>query len=147
MISLSSKLILILLLFPLAIFAEDKPIAASSIVPIVSTQHQQQSITRNGLGAIFKMRLQQWRDGSPVKVFVLDDTNPIHNAFCKKILNIFPHQLRRTWNKLVFSGSGQAPTKLKNKETMLTKIANTPGAIGYISVDDLTDQIKVLDIQ
>lgn len=147
MISLSRKLILISFLLPLAIYAEDKPVVAINIVPIVSAQHHQQSITRNGLGAIFKMRLQQWRDGSAIKVFVLGDADPIHNAFCKKILNIFPHQLRRSWNKLVFSGSGQAPTKLKNKEIMLTKIANTPGAIGYISVDELNDQIKALDIK
>lgn len=147
MTSLSRKLVLIFLLLSSVSHAEDKSVAIISVVPIISAHQHQESISRNGLGAIFKMRLQQWRDGSAIKVFVLDDLNPIHDTFCKKILNIFPHQLRRSWNKLVFSGSGQAPTKLKNKELMLTVIANTPGAIGYISVDELDDQVKVLRIQ
>lgn len=149
MVLLTKKLLLLLVVLPLVVFAEDisDSVDQPSIVPIVSAQSQQHIISRNGLSAIFKMRLHQWRDGSAIKVFVLDDADPVHSAFCKKILNVFPHQLRRSWNKLVFSGSGQAPIQLQNKQEMLAKIASTPGAIGYISTDELNDQIKVLQIQ
>ena len=93
------------------------------------------------------MRLRHWQDGSPVTVFVLDDDNPLHKLFCKQILNVFPHQMRRSWNKLVFSGTGQAPVLVANKEEMIKKISMTPGAVGYIDGQDLTDTIKVLEIE
>ena len=118
-----------------------------AIYAIVNRDTTQHIISRNGLSAIFKMRLRHWQDGSPVTVFVLDDDNPLHKLFCKQILNVFPHQMRRSWNKLVFSGTGQAPVLVANKEEMIKKISMTPGAVGYIDGQDLTDTIKVLEIE
>jgi len=117
------------------------------VVPVVNAHSKQQSITRNGLSAIFKMRLHQWRDGTAVTVFVLKDDNPLHKRFCKEILNVFPHQLRRVWNKLVFSGSGQAPIVLNNIAEMQARVRETPGAIGYLKAGDVTDGIHILDIE
>jgi len=60
------------------------------VIPVINAHSKQQSISRNGLSAIFKMRLHQWRDGTAVTVFVLKDDNPLHKRFCKEILNVFP---------------------------------------------------------
>ena len=117
------------------------------VIPVINAHSKQQSISRNGLSAIFKMRLHQWRDGTAVTVFVLKDDNPLHKRFCKEILNVFPHQLRRVWNKLVFSGSGQAPIQLSNIAEMQARIRETPGAIGYLKAGDVTDGIHILDIE
>jgi ABC-type phosphate transport system substrate-binding protein len=117
------------------------------VIPVINSTNQQDSISRNGLSAIFKMRLLRWNDGSAVTVFVLNDDDPLHKQFCKQILNVFPHQMRRNWNKLVFSGSGQAPILVESKTEMIEKIANTPGSVGYLNLKDLTDGIKKLDIK
>ncbi len=119
----------------------------SFVLPVINAQNTQTSISRNGLSAIFKMRLIQWSDGTPVTVFVLPDDNPVHKQFSKQVLNVFPHQLRRIWNNAVFSGSGQAPITLSSTAEMIEKIATTPGAIGNISTNELNDRIKVLHIQ
>ncbi|WP_341328840.1 hypothetical protein [Methylotuvimicrobium sp. KM2] len=118
-----------------------------SIYPVVNSALTQNSVSRNGLSAIFRMRLRQWQDGSPIIVFVLRDSNPLHKQFCKQVLNVFPHQMRRSWNKLVFSGTGQAPVTVASKEEMVDKIASTPGAIGYLSGEDITEDIKILIIK
>ncbi|MGZ8881117.1 MAG: hypothetical protein ACXW0G_01700 [Methylosarcina sp.] len=96
---------------------------------------------------MFKMRLRHWNDGSDVTVFVLPDDNPLHKQFCKQILNVFPHQMRKNWNKLVFSGTGQAPIVLENKEEMINKLRSTPGAVGYLGGVDLTKDLRILDIE
>lgn len=119
----------------------------SIVIPVINSTNQQDSISRNGLSAIFKMRLLRWSDGSAVTVFVLNDDDPLHKQFCKQILNVFPHQMRRNWNKLVFSGSGQAPILVESKTEMIKKIASTPGSVGYLNLKDLTDGIKKLDIK
>ena len=121
--------------------------AVRAVYAVVNQNTTQQVISRNGLSAIFKMRLRHWKDGSPVTVFVLEDENPLHKLFCKQILNVFPHQMRRSWNKLVFSGTGQAPIVVNNKAEMIEKISTTPGAVGYLSGQDLTDNIRILNIE
>lgn len=119
----------------------------NSVYPVVNINTSQRNISKNGLSAIFKMRLRHWSDGTNVTVFVLQDDNPLHKQFCKQILNVFPHQMRRNWNKLVFSGTGQAPILLENKDEMINKLRDTPGAVGYLSGKDLTKDIKILDIE
>ncbi|MGR9045357.1 MAG: substrate-binding domain-containing protein [Gammaproteobacteria bacterium] len=121
--------------------------ASLAVIPVINPNSSQTSISRNGLSAIFKMRLRHWKDGSPVTVFVLGDENPLHKLFCKQILNVFPHQMRRSWNKLVFSGTGQAPIQVNNQEEMIQKISTTPGAVGYLNPQDLTDDISILEIE
>jgi hypothetical protein len=118
----------------------------SLLVPFVNQQVSQDTISINGLGAIFKMRLHKWDDDTAVTVFVLKDDNPMHESFCKIILNVFPHQMRRVWDRLVFSGSGQAPIQLDTKEEMIEKLSSTVGAIGYLRLTDITDGIKVLQV-
>ena len=119
------------------------------VVPVVNAGTAQFSISKNGLSAIFKMRLLKWQDGTgkPITVYVLPDDTPLHKRFSKEILNVFPHQMRRAWNKLVFSGSGQAPIEVKNVAEMIEKVASTPGAIGYLNAGDIPDDIRILDIQ
>lgn len=117
------------------------------IVPIVNSNTGQDSVSSKGLWAIFRMRLRHWSDDSPITVFILEDNNPIHRRFCKEILNVFPSQLRRAWNRLVFSGSGQAPVKVSSKEEMLRSVASTPGAIGYAYEHDLIDEVTILKVQ
>ncbi len=121
--------------------------AFESVVPVVNQQLKQETISRRGLSAIFKMRLHKWADGTAITVFVLDDEHTLHKTFCKTILNVFPHQMRRIWNRLVFSGSGQAPIKLDSKEEMIKKLSSTTGAIGYLKISDVKEGMKILKIQ
>jgi hypothetical protein len=96
-------------------------------------------LSRTALQAIFGMRFQQWENGLPVRVFVLPDDHPSHVAFCKQVLRVFPHQLRSAWDRLVFSGIGQAPIELKSEDDMRARILETPGAIGYLPSNMVSD--------
>jgi len=104
-------------------------------------------ISESTLRAIFGMRLLEWPDGTPITVFVLGQNNLHHNDFCKNVLHIFPYQLQRNWNRLIFSGSGQAPKSLKSPQEMLERVHNTPGAIGYLPEDKVNDKVRILSVQ
>jgi len=117
------------------------------VVPVVNHLLKQDTISKHGLSAIFKMRLLEWKDGTAITVYVLADDRPLHKVFCKKTLNVFPYQMRKTWDQLVFSGSGQAPTQLNSKAEMIRKLSSTPGAIGYLRASEITESIKVLHIE
>ncbi|SEN29160.1 hypothetical protein [Nitrosomonas marina] len=105
------------------------------------------SISKNYLRAIFSMRLRAWSNDLIIKVFVLPDDNPLHHSFSKEQLGLFPYQLRQSWDRLVFSGTGQAPTTVSSNEEMRLKIMNTPGAIGYLETAYIDDEINVLQIK
>ena len=97
-------------------------VAVNPVTPAGTT------ITRNALRAIFGMRLRAWADGTPIRVYVLPDDNAVHVAFSKELLGVFPHQFRTAWDRLVFSGTGQAPLQVGNKEEMRARIAGIDGA-------------------
>jgi hypothetical protein len=97
--------------------------------------------------AIFSMRLRTWSDGSPATVFVFSDIVPLHAEFTKKILNTFPYQLRRAWDRLVFSGTGQAPTEVESIDEMYKRILSTPGSVGYLPDDRVDTRVRVLKVE
>lgn len=88
------------------------------------------------------MRLRKWEDGSPIRVFVMPDEHPLHIAFSKHILNVFPYQLRAAWNRLVFSGMGEEPIIVKSEKKMRAIVSSTPGAIGYLSRSMIDGSVK-----
>lgn len=90
------------------------------------------SLSQETIREIFFMRLSSWPDGSPIRVFVLPDNNPIHVQFAKEVLGVYPFQLRSAWDRLVYSGTGVAPTTVETQEEMKARIEGTPGGIGYI---------------
>lgn len=81
---------------------------------------------------LFTMRLSHWSDGTPVQVLVLPDAHPLHREFCKGSLNLYPVQLRRVWERRRYSGEGAQPFEVKSVEEMRRRVAETPGAIGYL---------------
>ncbi|MGH8592045.1 MAG: hypothetical protein ACREXX_22850 [Gammaproteobacteria bacterium] len=126
------------------------------------------AIARNTLSAIFGMRLRAWEDGSPIRVYVLPDNHAAHVMFCKQILGLFPHQYRTAWDRLVYSGTGQAPIEVASEEEMRTrvagarsdtlivvdteeemrtKVAGTSGALGYLSRKMIDESVTALPIQ
>ena len=97
--------------------------------------------------ALFGLRLSRWPDGMPVKLFVLPDSNPVHTMLCKEQLNLYPYQLRQSWDRLVYSGMAQAPIEVANEEEMISRVAKTPGALGYVGKVKKNDAIKKLAIE
>ena len=114
---------------------------------IVNPSVSQSTISQNTLRAIFGMRLLQWPNGEPITVFVLPLKNPVHENFIKERLGVFPHQLERNWDLLVFSGTGQPPIRVRSEQEMRKRIAETPGAIGYLSRKDFDENVRLLPIQ
>jgi hypothetical protein len=132
---------LALLISSPSVLAEDVVVAVQKNTPANAP------ISRYVLSAIFGMRLTTWPDGSAIRVFVLADENHLNSLFCKQILHIFPHQLRTAWDRLVYSGTGQAPVVLSSELEMRTRIANTPGATGYLTKETLDDTIAILPVE
>ncbi len=115
---------------------------ATAVAAIVNSDVAVQSIFQNTLRAIFTLHLRQWPNGKPIKRVVLPETNMVHAWFAQEVLNTFPHQFKRSWDVLVFSGSGRAPAVTGSPGEMLQEASSTPGAIGCLSNNYLTEGIR-----
>jgi len=135
------------LILGLAVFALAMAAPAWAVHIIAHKDVSQAVLSVASARAIFGMRQVKWPDGTPIRVFVLADEHPTHAALCKERLNLFPYQLRQSWDRLVFSGIAQAPGEVASEEEMLSRVTATPGAIGYVRKVKPHDQVKILRIE
>ena len=106
---------------------------AQSVRIIVNPELESVPLDRDLLRALFTMRLRSWPSGPPVRVFVLPDSDPLSDRFYRERLGMYSYVLRAAWDRMVFTGTGQAPTVVRNEEEMRRRVRETPGAIGYVS--------------
>jgi hypothetical protein len=57
--------------------------------------------------------------------------HPLHIRFSKEALGVYPYQLRSTWDRILYSGTGVPPTVLNTPQEVRERVDETPGAIGY----------------
>lgn len=118
--------------------------------PILLVAHPDvdiRQLKRDTTRAIFAMRQRTWPAGQAVRVFVLDNNHPVHTRFAKEQLSVYPHQLQLAWDRMVFSGTGQAPDRVRDQAEMRERVATTPGALGYLEREYLDDRIQVISME
>ena len=120
---------------------------ASSIELAMNHSVPREFINKTTAWAIFSRQVKTWSNGTPVTVFVLKGSHPLHGEFTKTVLDTFPYQLKRSWDRKVFSGTGQAPIEVNSIEDMFTHIVNTPGSIGYLPDKWDGDSVKTLKLK
>ncbi len=124
-----------------------EPDANQDVVVIVHPNSTVDSLSKVGLRAIFGMRNRTWQGGDPIKVFVLEDDDPTHVVFAKKVLQTFPYNLRRIWDRRVYSGTGQSPIVVNTQEKMRDMISFTDNSIGYIKREWANGDVKVVELK
>jgi ABC-type phosphate transport system substrate-binding protein len=112
---------------------------ATAVDVIVSPSLTSITLDRSLLRAVFTMRLREWPDGSPVRVFVLPDSDPLSDQFYRERLGMYSYVLRRSWDRMVFTGTGFAPTVVQSEQEMIERVRSTPGAIGYVGKRELSE--------
>lgn len=106
------------------------------------------TLTPAQLRMIFAGRTQFWTDGTRIRVLVLSPNGQAHHQFCRELLNIYPYQLERIWQRVIYSGQGDAPTTFETEQQMLNALQHTPGAIGYILTNrTLPESVHVINVE
>ena len=121
--------------------------ADAPVVVIANESVSTEQISLKDLRAIFTMKKRIWPDGTHVKVFVLADSGGLHSEFCKKVLGVFPRQLESVWYRLVYSGTGTAPVRLRTEAELVDIVSSTPGAIGYTNTELSHENTKIITVE
>ncbi len=112
---------------------------ADNIHIVINANIDKTELSLGSLRSIFSMRKRSWQNQTPIKVIVLPDDHPIHLAFCKMVLKVYPFVLREQWDSQVFNGTGLTTITAKSPQHLQELVAQIPGAIGYIRATSSTN--------
>lgn len=120
---------------------------AQAVEIIVNPRTPITEISRAHARSIFGARVTRWQDSTPIRVFVLADDTPLHQEMTKTLLDLYPYQLRNAWERIIYTGIGQAPIEVASEADMRRRVGSTPGAIGYISKVSSNDSVRALPLR
>ena len=123
----SAKLVALLFGTSSLAFANAQP----SIV-VVANLEGVSSISQKDLVRVFRMTQQTWDESQKIRVFSYASDSNLFKSFSKEVLNLNASQLRREWNRRVFTGLGEIPIEVATEQEMIERIKQTPGSIGYV---------------
>jgi ABC-type phosphate transport system substrate-binding protein len=104
------------------------------------------TIPRATLSAIFLKQARKWNDGTAVVPVDQSLRSPIRESFCREVLGQQVEAMNVYWLRLVAKGVMPPMVKSSNEE-ILSFVASTPGAIGYVSTDtSLPDSVRAIAI-
>lgn len=103
------------------------------------------SITKVDMKKILINKKTQWANGERVVLVTLKWGNT-HEHFIKKYTSKSPSQFWSYWRRQVFTGQGTLPKTFEDEEKAVDYIAQTEGALGYISYGTPTDTVKTLTV-
>ncbi|MEJ2054812.1 MAG: hypothetical protein P8X42_12900 [Calditrichaceae bacterium] len=119
--------------------------AYSQVAIIANKSVPLNDIDKNQLMDYYSKDIKFWENGEPVILFNLKVKNKAHENFYK-FLGKSSSRMKSVWLKKMLLGEGEPPEALNSEEEMLRKIINTPGSIGFINPDMVSEKVKLLKI-
>src|SRR5512135_2108112 len=104
------------------------------------------SVSADELKGVFLATKTSLSDGSHVEP-VLEKGGPVHEAFVKEYLGKTDAALQTYYRSLVFTGKASMPKTLGADSEVVSYVAKTKGAIGYVSGGAATAGVKTLEVK
>jgi TonB family protein len=120
-------------------------VAGSDIKVIANSSVTTDSISMAELRRIYLLQTRKLKDGSVVEP-VLQKRGAVHDTFCRQFLDRDGEEIRTYYHGVVFTGKGSMPREVNSDEEMVSFVAHTRGAIGYVSGSTNTDGVKVVAV-
>lgn len=102
-------------------------------------------LSKTQLLDIYSGEIRTWQNGSPIFVFDLTIENNIRDNFYK-LIGRSSSRMKSIWMKKLLSGEGDPPKEFNSQDELIKKIASTKGAIGFVAIDKVTNNVKIIKI-
>lgn len=119
--------------------------AFSASKVLINDDVESKAIDSTFLSQVFAMQIRKWPNGVAIHVYTLPTNSQQHRQFVIEKLKIQTHQLDRIWNRMLFTGTGKAPTVVNTEREMVEVIRSQPGAVGYVSREYPAEGVRVLE--
>jgi len=113
---------------------------------IVHPQVKGNQIPRTALSSIFLKQAPKWADGQAVQPIDQSVQSTVRRRFSNDVLGQGVVAVQVYWQRRMSDGMIPPPVKTSDEE-IVSFVASTPGAIGYISsATPLPDSVKAVEI-
>lgn len=118
-------------------------VAGSDIKVIANSSVTTDFISAGELKRIYLLQSKKLKDGSVVEP-VLQKRGAVHDTFSRQFLDRDGEEIRIYYHGIVFTGKGSMPREVNSDEEMVSYVARTRGAIGYVSGGANIDGVRAL---
>ncbi len=119
--------------------------ARAEVVIIANTSVEVNGITKEKLKKIYTGQQVRWSNGQPIKPVLLVE-GEVHKDFVQRYIDKTPNQFQNYWRKMIFTGQGIKPKTFASEQDLVNYVAETAGAIGYVSASNRAAKTKTLDV-
>ena len=119
---------------------------AGDVVVIVNNDVSETNLDKGSIKKMFLGKKTSWSSGDKIIPVTLKD-GPIHKTFMKNYVKKSHSQFSAFWKQAIFTGKGTPPRSFGDEAELVKFVAETKGAIGYISSDTSTDEVKLIQIK
>lgn len=117
--------------------------AQAQVAVIVNKSVPAASLNGAKLSDLYSLSTKTWDNGTKVVVFDQKTDNDVKSKFYS-FVGKSAADMKKVWMRVQLSGEGKAPEALSSDDEVIKKVASTPGAIGYVSADKVTGDVKVV---
>jgi ABC-type phosphate transport system substrate-binding protein len=90
-------------------------------------------LDQKALRGFFTLKRTIWPNGRSIQIITLNTDSTTHREFVEDQLKLFNYQVKRIWDRQIFSGSALTPIEVNNYKELINEISSNPGSIGYIT--------------
>lgn len=120
-------------------------VAAAEVVIIGNPDLPDPALNAKDLQRIYMGKQTRWVNDEAI-VPVMLKAGPVHVAFVEDYLGRSVHRFVTYWRQMVFTGKGIPPRGFADEQELIIFVAETPGAVGYISAETTITGVKILSV-
>lgn len=120
--------------------------AQVQVVIIANPSVKASTISKNDVRNVFTGVSTNLSSGERVKPVLIKE-GPTQAAFASSEVGVSQVGLMICWRNLVFSGQATMPKTFEDELSVVSYVAKTPGAIGYVSSATPHEGVKVLAVK
>lgn len=117
---------------------------ASAEVAVIVNPANANTLSESDISRAFLGKLKNYGDGQTINAVNSKGNNPARAEFEKLVLKKSSAQVKAYWSKRLFTGKGKPLTELSSDAEILSFVASTPNAIGYVDAGSVNGSVKVL---
>ncbi len=118
---------------------------ASEMILIANPSVPSVELTKQQVKNIFLSKKKLLK-GMPIQLAALKD-DILTKQFLRAYIGKTPSQFTSYYKKMVFTGRGRPPKSMHNEQEMVAFVARTTGAMGYVSRELVTDQVRIVKVK
>lgn len=116
----------------------------ADIVVIVNKDCLIKELTKKQVIDIYMGRTAHFPNGDKAMPIDQQQDSVTRKLFYHHLVDKTVSEINAYWARLLFSGRATPPRSSENSQALINIVKNNKAAIGYVELNDLTDDVKVL---